>query len=156
MKAFKLFTKICAVIFTLFFGIVMIGGSILEDNADAVNDALNIQTEQYVAGDASDQDSYYYKSAFTSVSGVRANGMAYCEAVMAEGATLLKNDGALPLAEGAKVSLFSTSSVNHFAVGTGSSNAAGASSGEIDFKTAFEDAGLGVNEELWDWYESNF
>lgn len=157
MKAFKLFTKICAVIFTLFFGIVMIGGSILEDNADAVNDALNIQTEQYVEGDSSGQDSYYYKSAFTSVAGVRANGMAYCEAVMAEGATLLKNDNnALPLASGATVSLFSTSSVNHFAVGTGSSNAAGASSGEIDFKTAFEDAGLVVNEELWNWYESNF
>lgn len=152
--------KICVMVTTIVFGIATVGESILLNNADAVNSALGIQTEKVIESeDSEDKDKFYYKSAFTSVAGVRANGEAYCEAVMREGATLLKNaqlsDGspALPLAEDAKVSLFGISSVDHFTEGNGSSTWGARSS--VSFKEGLEAAGMTVNEKLWTWYENN-
>lgn len=80
-------------------------------------------------------------------------GRKIAEQVEAEGAALLYNkDSALPLAEGARVSLLSNSSVNPIYGGTGSGNI-DASEAE-SFKDAMEDRGFTVNETLWDFYES--
>ena len=81
----------------------------------------------------------------------RDNGASVCEEVESEGAVLLKNDNnALPLAAGSKVSAFSHSSVDPVFGGTGS-GATDASSA-VDLKTALTDAGLSVNETLWNLY----
>lgn len=76
-----------------------------------------------------------------------------CRRIEEEGMVLLKNeDAALPLASGAKISLFGQDSVD-FVYG-------GAGSGSVDttlapnLKEAMEAAGFTVNETLWDFYES--
>ena len=165
-RALRLASKICAMTFTLLFGIVTVVGSFLLANASGINAKYGIATEiRQDSGDSADTDSYYYKSAFSSVAGVRANGLAYCEAVVKEGAVLLKNAAvtvggetkpALPLKENAKVSLFSTSSVSHFTSGSGSSNYVDTGADTVDLKTGLEEAGMKVNGDLWNWYKNNF
>ncbi len=149
----KLASKICAIVFTFVFGVFMVGGIILFENEDAVNTVLNAKTQEIVQDESdADKDKEYYKSAFGSVAEVKANGEVYGETVVAEGATLLKNNNALPLKAGAGVSLFSVSSTNPVISGTGSS---GSIANFVTLKTGLEEAGLKVNADLYDWYEDN-
>ncbi len=75
-----------------------------------------------------------------------------CRTIEEEGMVLLKNEDALPLASGAKVSLFGQDSVD-FVYG-------GAGSGSVDttlapnLKEALEESGFSVNGTLWDFYET--
>ncbi len=157
LKRFVLAAKIVAIVVSLCFGIISVGGSIMIANEAAINRFFNIETSRIEEIEGAENiDSYYYKSSLQSVAAVRANAQAYVEAIMEEGATLVKNeDEALPLGEGAKVSLFSVSSVEPAMTGTGSSGNDNLSPSFVDLKTAFEDAGMSVNDALWNWYVSN-
>lgn len=74
-----------------------------------------------------------------------------CTRTEAEGAVLLKNDnGALPLGEGAQVSLFSHSSVDMIYGGTGSGSVN--TSTAPNLREAIEQAGGVVNSTLWSFY----
>ncbi len=154
LKTLNLASKICTEIFTFLFGIIMVGGVILFENVDAVNTVFKGVTQIEVKDpDADSKDSEYFKTSFNSVAEVKANGEVYAETVVAEGATLLKNErNALPLKKDATVSLFSTSSVDPIVTGTGS----GGSSGSIiTLKDGLEAAGVSVNADLWTWYKDN-
>ena len=94
----------------------------------------------------------YYEGDFKTEEERVAAGAALVEQVEAEGAALLMNEAkALPLASGAKVSLFSTSSVNIVYGGTGSANVDTTKCDNL--KTALEKEGFEVNGTLWDFYE---
>ncbi len=98
-----------------------------------------------------DEDAMYYSVGFESDEERIAYERDLVEQIEGEGATLLMNEnGALPLDMGAKVSCFSSSSVNLIYGGTGS----GAVDTEKapDLKDALEDAGFSVNETLWEFY----
>ena len=70
-----------------------------------------------------DPNAIYYESDFASQEERNEKGAELVKQVEEEGASLLTNiDKALPLAKGAKVSLFSTSSVNIVYGGSGSAN----------------------------------
>ena len=70
-----------------------------------------------------DDSAIYYKGDFATEAERLAKGAELVKQVEAEGAALLVNEAnTLPLASGAKVSLFSTSSVNVVYGGTGSAN----------------------------------
>lgn len=100
-----------------------------------------------------DANAIYYKSDFASDKERIERGYALAKQVEAEGAALLTNENkALPLAEGAKISLFSTSSVNVVYGGTGSANVDASKAN--DLKDACELAGLSVNNTLWDFYKT--
>ncbi len=99
-----------------------------------------------------DPHAQYFRPDFDSVEEMTDAGLALCREVEAEGAVLLMNNGALPLASGAKVSTLSSSSVNLVYGGTGSGNVD--ASKADDLKTALEKSGLEVNPILWDWYQS--
>lgn len=100
-----------------------------------------------------DPDAQYFKSDFASDEEMYKKGDEVCYNVEAEGAALLLNkDGALPLAEGAKVSTLSSNSVNLVYGGTGSANVD--ASKADDLKTALEKSGLKVNPTLWDFYKT--
>ncbi len=100
-----------------------------------------------------DPEAIYYESDFATEEERLAKGSELVKQVEAEGAALLTNeDNALPLASGAKVSLFSTSSVNIVYGGTGSANV---DSSKCDnLKVALEKEGFEVNQTLWDFYET--
>ncbi len=100
-----------------------------------------------------DPAAQYFKSDFASDEEMYKKGDEVCYNVEAEGAALLLNkDGALPLAEGAKVSTLSSNSVNLVYGGTGSGNVD--ASKADDLKTALEKSGLKVNPTLWDFYKT--
>ncbi|MBQ2089142.1 MAG: glycoside hydrolase family 3 protein [Lachnospiraceae bacterium] len=75
-----------------------------------------------------------------------------CQEIEKEGMVLLKNDGGLPLSEGAKVSIFGQDSVDFVYGGSGSGEMD--SKSLITLKEAFEESGFKVNESLWDFYDS--
>ena len=100
-----------------------------------------------------DESAVYFESDFATEEERTAAGAALVKQVEAEGASLLTNvDNTLPLAEGSKVSLFSTSSVNVVYGGTSSGNV---DSSKCDnLKVALEKEGFAVNQTLWDFYET--
>ncbi len=75
---------------------------------------------------------------------------ALCQEIEQEGMVLLKNEGGLPLASGAKVSVFGQDSVDFVYGGAGSG--AVDTSKAANLKQALETAGFSVNPTLWDFY----
>lgn len=78
---------------------------------------------------------------------------AMAQELEAEGAVLLKNDGALPLAEGTPVNLFGYSVIDPVYGGSGSG--ASDTSSNVDLVTGLTNAGFTVNQELLDFYKSS-
>ena len=98
-----------------------------------------------------DPNAQYFTSDFATTEERLDRGYELVKRVEGEGAALLMNENdALPLAAGAKVSLFSTSSVNLVYGGTGSANVDASKADNL--KAALEKAGLSVNPTLWDFY----
>lgn len=100
-----------------------------------------------------DEHAAYYQSDFATAEEMAAYGIELCELVEAEGAALLMNENnALPLEKGSKVSLFSDSSVNIVYGGTGSGNIDASTANTLN--GALTNAGLEVNDTLWNYYLS--
>ena len=104
-----------------------------------------------------DEDAIRYKGDFENEKERTQAGAELVKQVEAEGASLLMNEkvndkAALPLDKEAKVSLFSTSSVNIVYGGTGSANVDASKCD--DLKTALEKEDFAVNETLWDFYKT--
>ena len=98
-----------------------------------------------------DKNAIYYASEYATEAERVKKGYELVKQVEGEGAALLLNENnALPLASGAKVSLFSSSSVDIVYGGTGSANVD--SSKADNLKTAMEKAGFQVNQKLWNFY----
>ena len=95
----------------------------------------------------------YYLSDYTSKAEVYQAAKDFNVRLAEEGTVLLKNsNAALPLAAGAKVSVFGKNSVNLAYGGSGSSGVASAS--RVDLCTALESAGFQVNPTLKAFYEN--
>ena len=109
-------------------------------------------TPSSLKGDTLGADVDYYKSDFSSASELYAYEEKKVAQIAQEGITLFENNGLLPLAKGTKLSIFSHSSVDLVSGGSGS----GSGSFELtkDLKAGLENAGLVVNEKLWDFYKS--
>ncbi len=97
-----------------------------------------------------DANAIYFKGDYESEEARLAAGTDLCYRVEAEGAALLLNNGALPLAQGAKVSTLSTNSISLTYGGTGSGNVDASKADNL--KAALEKSGFAVNATLWDWY----
>ena len=152
MKLTKLAT-IIANITVIAFGVVTVGGSIAMDNAGAITAFLG-QTTQIRGDRDEDAENVYHFSNYASISDLKDDANDATSRISQEGAVLLKNDNhALPLNKGAKVNLYSSSSVNYIYSGGGSSFAK--RSEFVSLKDGLEDNGFQVNEDLWNWYSSN-
>lgn len=131
----------------------IVGNFIANQYATTLNVALNASTYKIIKSETT-EDTEYFKSDFASDEEREAYEAELCATVEAEGAALLKNDNAaLPLANGAKVSLFAHGSVDLMYGGTGSGSVD--TSKAPDFKTALESQGINVNTTLWDLYSSS-
>ena len=153
MKSLSIASKILLNIFIFIFGISTVGGDIALANAGAITAFLGQSTQQII-NDGTSEAIIKNFSDYSSIAELKAAANAVTVKVTEEGAVLLKNDNnALPLSSGAKVSLYSSSSVNYIFSGGGSSFAKKAES--ISLKDGLEKAGLKVNADLWNWYASN-
>lgn len=103
-----------------------------------------------VRGETYGADVEYYKSNFNSASELYAYEEKKVAEIAQEGITLLENNGVLPLKAGTTLSIFSHSSVDLVSGGSGS----GSGSFELtkNLKEGLENAGLKVNEALWNFY----
>ncbi|MEV7692774.1 glycoside hydrolase family 3 N-terminal domain-containing protein [Microbacterium sp. NPDC089189] len=116
--------------------------------ADLVSVYLGQETQRVVAGDGEDAD--YFTSDFDSEADRQEYLTRVATDISREGITLLQNDGGLPLAADARVSVFGQDAVDPVYSGGGA--------GSIDTSQAttlgesFAAAGLEVNPVLWDFY----
>ncbi len=129
------------------FGAACVGTNLANASAQAVNIALQTPTNKTVNKDDSVK---YYETGFDSVEELEAHDKEIAEQLTGEGAVLLKNNGALPLSAGDKVSTLSHSSVGIATCGTGSADID--TSKAPTLKEALEADGLEVNPTLWDFY----
>ena len=132
----------------------IVGNIIANQYATTINVALNASTYQIIHDSSNTEDTEYFKKGFASDEEREAYEAELCAQVEAEGAALLKNqNAALPLAQGAKVSLFGHGSVDLMYGGTGSGSVD--TSKAPNFKQALESQGISVNETLWNLYSSD-
>ena len=91
-----------------------------------------------------------FKSAYASCEEVYEANLETNKNIQEEVSVLLKNDGTLPLAKGAHISVFSRSCADIVYGGTGSGSIDTAV--VVDLHTALTEAGFALNETLWDFY----
>ncbi|MBR2257202.1 MAG: glycoside hydrolase family 3 C-terminal domain-containing protein [Blautia sp.] len=128
----------------------IVGNHIANMYATTINVALGTSYSKVVGFD---ENAVYFSGDFESDDARWDYEKKLCADVEAEGAALLKNDNAaLPLASGAKVSLFARGSVDLMYGGTGSGSVD--TSAAPSLKDALKDQGIEINQGLWDWYVS--
>lgn len=146
--------RVLTVVFAFLLTLSCIAMAITTEYVTTINGWLGItNTIAQEIGEGKETDSIRYKSDYSSLDELYAHQQALAEELEAEGAVLLENNGALPLEKGAKVSLFSRSSVDvgYGGTGSGSVNSAVA----ITMKDAFEkDGKMSVNPTLWTAYKN--
>jgi beta-glucosidase len=147
-------SKILVNVSAIMMGLALVGGNIALDNSGAINSFFKVKTQEQITDSSTENDNLYFKSSYNSISELKDAVGQVGSKVTEEGAVLLKNDNnALPLSSGAKVSLFSSSSVNYITSGGGSSMAKAATTTSL--KDGLTEAGISVNSDLWDFYLNN-
>ena len=141
---------VLAAVFAVLFIATFVGEYFANQYRTTINVALGTSDTKVVGYDKSAVD---FPSDFESDDARWEYEKELCATLEAEGATLLKNDNnALPLAGGAKVSLFARGSVDLMYGGTGSGGVD--TSDAPSLKDALSAQGIQVNDTLWKWYTS--
>lgn len=139
----------------IFLTLVIVFGTILDvarANASAVNKFLDISVSS--TGNIKYSAEERFPSDYKTNEEITDYAKSVIEEVEGEGLVLIKNDdNALPLKKGDKVSTVFQNSVS---LSYGASGSSAISSDDyIDLKTALENAGLIVNEKLWNFYKTD-
>ena len=144
-------------VFTVIFTVVL-GLTALAYRAEAdVNQILGTSSYEIVQNEGAEEtDTRYFKQKTSSIDEFMQQKLDIIEQVTDEGTVLLKNEGsALPLAAGARVTLFGKASYNSV-YGGSSGNAAIGNLGNQNinktFRYGLEAAGFAVNDEMWNFY----
>lgn len=139
--------RILCVVFTVLLVVSLVGGAVANNYAPIVNMILNTESTITIG----EPGKIYYEPDFTDSTKQAANAEAICESVVANGSVLLLNrNNALPLAQGASVTLFSSGSADFVYGGTGSGHVD--TSTATNLKQALEADGFSVNPTMWDFY----
>ena len=146
----RIFGKIISAILTVLF-VIMIPLNIVVRMFDNTI-ALLVPGNSFWELVNKDENANYFTGDYSSEAERLAAGNLLCYQVEGEGAVLLANNGALPLASGTKVNTLSVNSVNLTYGGTGSGNVDASKADNL--KAALEKSGFSVNETLWNWYSS--
>ena len=99
-------------------------------------------------------DGNYYFADYDTAQDAFAAGDRLNKELIAEGATLLKNENSLPLKAGARVSIFGNRSARDLRYG-GAGSGAGSGGSKITLAQSLERAGLAVNGALTAFYNDN-
>lgn len=132
-----------AAVFTLCIGLT-VGAKLNESD---INENLGTTSRELVQDENS-----AYKSDYGSWQEMTAAKHANIRETMAEGIVLLKNDGVLPLSAG-KYNVFGANSANAVYGGGGGAGVV-SDPNVVNVKTAFEAAGIDVNDDLYTFYAS--
>ena len=119
------------------------------------SDTMTVKKSELSAdADVVEEDNVYFKSDFSSEEELVAYQTRISQEIEAEGIVLLRNAGnALPLAKGARISIFGQASTQ-FRYGGGGSGAID-ESGLMNLRDAFVQEGFQVNDKLWEMYKSS-
>ena len=135
-----------SILFTVLFAFTMIAGPIANNYASIINMVLGIEATKTVG----EPGKTYFEADFTSAQQV-VEGEKVVESVVAGGSVLLLNrENALPLENGAKITLAGISSADFVYGGTGSGGMD--TSKAQSLKDALEEDGFAVNPTLWSFY----
>ncbi len=144
-------------VFTVIFTVVL-GLTALAYQAEAdVNQILGTSSYEIVQNEGAEEtDTRYFKQKTSSIDEFMQQKLDIIEQVTDEGTVLLKNEkSALPLAAGARVTLFGKASYNSV-YGGDSGNAQIGNLGNQNinktFRYGLEAAGFAVNDEMWNFY----
>ena len=144
-------------VFTVIFTVVL-GLTALAYQAEAdVNQILGTSSYEIVQNEGAEEtDTRYFKQKTSSIDEFMQQKLDIIEQVTDEGTVLLKNEkSALPLAAGARVTLFGRASYNSV-YGGDSGNAQIGNLGNQNinwtFRRGLEEAGFAVNDEKWNFY----
>lgn len=156
MRNSKLWSGLTA-IFAVILVIAMIGNTLAAANAGYINSTLGIETARVVDSGEAVGDTTYYKSQFGAFDDVKAQEKAIAAALeqnvneMREGAALLmNNNNVLPLTGATKISVFGHGAVDPaYQASSAGTKVKNGSINSIDLKTALENQGFVVNEQLW-------
>ncbi len=170
------FWAMLSIYMCIWLAIAMIAGSVLDSYKNVINATLGLTGYRTETITTEGEDLEHFKSNYVQYNedgtikyvtdedgyvhqvyddvALRAAALEKASQVQREGTTILWNsdDSGLPLDKGDKVSLFSHSTVDWVYSGGGSGGAR--TSGASDMKKALTNAGLSVNNTLWDFYKS--
>lgn len=156
----KIFDKglwgLAAGFFAILMIIAFVGGSFANKYSANINTIFNVETQKKVTVDEEGQDSEYYKSDYYLGDGsydnqaMRNNSLKVAEQAASEGTVLLWNNGALPLSQGSKISLFGAATQKYIIAGGGSGYVGINTSSTL--KSEIEGKGIEVNSKLWNAY----
>ena len=155
-----LWTALTSIFAVLMVGFI-VGGVIADGFKRTINDYFGM--ENYRTEVDENAEKVHYESEFQKADGTYDDaalwneGVKVSDRIQREGTTILWNKDkngnvGLPLGEGTKVSLFSHSVVDFVYSGVGSGGVL--TRNVANLKTAFENAGLKVNDTLWNFYKS--
>ena len=148
-------------LFALLLAIVIGTTAIMQENAGIINSFLGLQASS-TSGEVTEEN-MYYKSEYTDNGLLSEEGQkkllaaedAFCAREQEEGSVLVKNDGALPLAEGERsVTLFGRAVADPVYC----CNSGGPAIDQnrlVSLKSALEDAGFSINNTLYDAYAAS-
>lgn len=156
MKNSKLWSGLTS-IFAVILVIALIGNTLAAANASYINKALGISTARVVDSGETTADTTYFKSQFGAFDDADAQAKAIAAALeqnvneMREGAALLMNkDNVLPLTDAVRISVFGHGAVDPaYQASSAGTKVKSGDINAIDLKTALENQGFVVNEELW-------
>lgn len=144
----KILWRVLSVLFSLLFVLMMVAGPIANNYEAIINMVLHTDSFKTIG----EENAVDYFTPDYATSAEQANAaLELCKQVEANGAVLLLNrENALPLEQGAKVTLLGTTSASFTYSGSGSGSMD--VSKTKDLKTALENDGFEVNQTMWDFY----
>lgn len=132
---------------------VVVGNVYANKYSGLISVYLGQRTQEVVSVDGTEAEADYYTSSFASEDERQAYLEQVGERISEGGITLLKNEGAaLPLAQGAKISVFGQSAVDPVYGGGGAGSVD--TDAAVSLHDSFTAAGFELNSTLWDFYET--
>lgn len=156
----SLAAKILFHVMLVLYGLMAIANPILLGNASQINSMLGIEVQ---VGGSGSNGNMYFDTQYKNVAEMRQASLDVIEETVAQGAVLLKNDNnALPLSKDDTVSMYGFASYFTVHTGQGSSGVDKSSSDgspdaladRVTMYDGLKNAGLDMNEELYNWYKS--
>ena len=147
-------------------------GSVFANSyAKLINQALGLSSTKIIRPEGAEEDENQFVSKYDSMEEAKEADKELAERLTEEGVVLLKNNGALPLAQDAKVTILGHSSTNILVCGTGSADinasldvekypsSLKSANGYLTLKAALEErSDVSVNDTVWktymDWTEA--